>query len=88
MESRMMGKRGFALLSILFAIVYFMIGMIAYQYLKPVIAIERDSTHMNCAAPTSHGGKVVCLMLDGVIPIVIIAILSSAGGIATNRFLR
>ena len=84
-----MNKRGsITILAVLFAIVYFMLGMIVYQLIKPDITDQRDLNHLNCSSPTWDGDKFTCLILDGVIPIFIITILSTAGGIATDQVTR
>lgn len=83
-----MNKRGSTMLVILFAICYFMVGMIVYQLIKPDIVIQRDSDHLNCASPSTDGDKVSCLFIDAVIPLLIIAILSTTGGIITDRVIR
>lgn len=83
----MMNKRGAMALTILFAIVYFMAGMIIYQFLKPDIAIQRDVDHMNCSAPDTSGDKVICLLFDGIIPLVVLGILATTAGIITQKVL-
>ena len=84
----LMNKKGAAMLAILFAIVYFMLGMILYQFLKPDITIQRDADHLNCALPDTAGDRFTCLILDAVIPIIILGILSTAGGIITDSVLK
>ena len=83
-----MNKKGKLGLAILFAIAYFMFGMITYQLLKPDITISRDATHMNCDATTYSGDKVVCLIIDGVIPFLIISILAVSAGIITEQSIK
>lgn len=83
-----MNKKGVTLLAVLFAIAYFMFGMIVYQLIKPDITLQRDADHLNCAAPTWDGDKVTCLLLDGVIPLLIITILSVAGGIISDKVMK
>lgn len=73
------------MLAIVFAIFYFMAGMITYQVLKADITIQRDADHLNCSSPDTAGDRVTCLVLDGVIPILIISILSVTGGIITDK---
>lgn len=80
-----MNKRGgITLLAIVFALLYFMVGMMAYQFLKVDITAQRDSDHLNCSSPSTDGDRVSCLFLDGVIPIIVITILSVTGGIITD----
>lgn len=82
-----MNKKGIAMVSILFAIVYFMLGMIVYQLIKPDIVIQRDSDHLNCSSPDDSGDMMSCLVLDSIIPILIIIVLSTSGGIVTEKLL-
>jgi len=81
-----MNKKASTFLVILIVIFYFIVGMILYQFIKP----EIDSTRTNivCASPSTAGDRVTCLIVDGIIPIVIITILASAGGYLTERLLR
>lgn len=80
-----MNKKATTALSVIFAIMYFMVGMMGYQFLKADITIQRDATHLNCAVPDTHGDKLTCLLLDGIIPLLILAVLSVAGGIVTDK---
>ena len=80
-----MNKRGVVAIAILFAVIYFMVGMITYQLIKPDITIQRDSNHLNCSSPSTDGDRISCLLLDGIIPYLIIAVLSTAGGIITDQ---
>lgn len=82
-----MNKKGTIFLTILITIVYFMVGMMVYQLLKPDITTARDATHLNCSSPADWGDMFTCLELDGVIPIMIILIFSIAGGIITDDIL-
>lgn len=83
-----MNKQGKMGLAILLGVCYFMFGMITYQLIKPDITESRNATHMNCASTTYAGDKVVCLLIDGVIPLLIITILSVAGGIITEQVIK
>jgi len=82
----MNNKRGAAMLTILFAAVYFLFGMIAYQFLMPDIATAR--VDMSCASPATSGDAAICLILDGIIPLVIIGIMSTAAGYVTSEVLK
>lgn len=73
------------MLAVLFAICYFMMGMVAYQFLKPDIAVARGSDQMNCSAPTTSGDKGICLLLDGVVPYAIIAVLAVSASVITEK---
>ena len=80
------GSIGSVILIGLVAVCYFIFGMTLYQFLKTPIDIARSS--MNCSAPTSWGDMGVCLIIGGTIPLVLITILSIAGGIVTERMLK
>lgn len=83
-----MNKKGVTILAILLAVAYFMFGMIVYQLIKPDITDQRDASHLTCSAPSTAGDKITCLILDGVIPLFIITILATAGGIVTDQAIR
>lgn len=83
-----MNKRGVTMLAVLFAIIYLMFGIITYQLLKPDIAIQRDASHLKCAAPDTPGDMAICLILDGIVPILIILIFATAGGIVTDQAIK
>lgn len=78
-----MNKTGSTLFVILMAVVYFMFGMIVYQYLKTDIDLARGG--LSCSATETAGDRFTCLIFDGIIPIVIITILSGAGGYITEK---
>ena len=82
----MLNKKGAVMLFILFAIAYFFFGMIIYQFLKPDIAIARID--LSCTSPVTSGDMITCLIIGGVIPYFIIAILSTIGGIITQEALK
>ena len=91
---RKMNKRGQTLgIALMVAITLFIVGMLSINYIKPVVTIARDATHLDCANtadfPTgiSDGTKLLCLTVDLVIPYFIIVIFSVTGGIITSRFL-
>lgn len=76
-------------MSIIFALAFFMIGMLVVNFIKPLITDARASTALDCsnAAGISDGNKLMCLYVGLTVPVYIIAILSVAGGILTARFL-
>jgi len=83
----MIDKRGAAALVVIFiSIIYFMFGMILYQFIKTDIALAR--TELDCAAPDTPGDMFNCLLVGSIIPIVVITILSVAGGYATEKALK
>ena len=73
------------MLVILLAVVFFMFGMLMYQFLKPDIAIQRDADHMECSAPDTSGDKVICLILDGIVPMVILGIIATTAAIIAEK---
>ena len=70
-------------LIVLIAVVYFMAGMIMYQLIKPDIDLAR--TGLSCSSPTTAGDRFDCLVIDGIVPIVVITILSATGGFITEK---
>jgi len=80
-------------ISIIIAITIFIIGAMMINFLKPEVTRARDATNLDCSNtanfPTgiSDGTKMVCLVVDLVIPYFIILIFSVAGGLITSRFL-
>lgn len=70
----------------LIAICYFMFGMIIYQFLK--VPIDAARTSMSCSSPSSWGDMGICLVIGGIVPLVIIAILSISGGVITDKLLK
>jgi hypothetical protein len=78
-----MNRKGTLMYMVLIAIFYFITGMILYQFLKPDITLAR--TEIVCSSPDTWGDMFNCLLLDGTIPLVIIAIISTTGGIITDK---
>lgn len=78
-----MNRKGAALFIIFMSVIYFIAGMILYQFLKSDITDAR--TAMVCSAPTSPGDMMSCLLVGSVIPIVVITILSVVGGVITEQ---
>lgn len=80
------GSIGAVLLIGLFAIIYFMAGMVMYQFLKT--PIDEARTNMSCTTATGWGDKGICLMVGSVVPLTIITILSIAGGVVTDKMMK
>ena len=76
-------------LSIIVAIVIFIIGITCVSLLKPEITRARSATNLNCEDTDniSDGTKLTCLVVSVVIPYFIVLILSLAGGLITQRFI-
>jgi len=73
---------------VIVAIVIFMVGMVAMNFLKDEVTRARDATNLDCSnsAVISDGTKLTCLVVDLVVPYFIIIIISVAGGLITSRF--
>lgn len=84
----MKNKKGSTILIILIALVYFIFGMIFMNFIKDDVTIARDATHLKCSNPDTDGDKLTCLIVDGVIPLFIIAVLSAGGGYITDKALK
>lgn len=82
-------KKGQSLgLSIIMAIMIFLIGMTVLNILKPEITTARDSNNLDCAnTAISDGNKLTCLVVDIALPYFILLIISVAGGYITARML-
>jgi len=85
-----MNKRGQSILfGIVFGIILFIIGMIFLNFITPLITTARNSDNLDCADTTiSDGNKLTCLIVDLTIIQYSIAILATAGGVATARFIK
>ena len=83
-----MNNKGQSLmLALLAAVMIFMAGMLMLNHIKDDVTLTRaiglDCTNSNI----SDGAKMTCLGVDLVIPILIIAIVSAAGGAVLSRFI-
>ena len=74
-------------LAVLIAMMLFMSGMIALNILKDSVTDAR--TGLSCSSPAtiSDGTKILCLIVDGVVPYFIISIISVAGGLIISKFI-
>jgi len=73
-------------LSILYAIVIFIFGILMVNFLTPEINTSHNA--MSCTDTSiSSGSKLTCLFVDIVKPYWILAILSLAGGVILDRLL-
>ena len=72
-------------LAILTAVAIFIVGFVLMNFLLPEVDTFREDIGCATAATLSDGGKVLCLVGDGIIPYVILGILSLAIGGITSR---
>lgn len=82
-----MNKKGSVYLSIIISLMFFMMGMIFLNYLKPEVSVATSATGLNCdsASAISDGVKLTCLITDSVIPVFIISVFSVAGGFLLGK---
>ena len=76
-------------ISIIYAIIIFMIGMILINFLKPELVTARDPTNLDCsnASGITDGNKLMCLFTSLTLPLFILAIVSLAGGFLLSKYL-
>ena len=72
-------------LAILYALFFFILGILFINFLQPDIRIAQTSLDCSNVAGISDGNKLTCLLIDGIMPYFIIAILSTAVGTITAR---
>lgn len=84
----MKNKRGQSqvLFSILVACMIFFVGMIAINFIKDDVTTAR--TQNTCTAPITDGNKLMCTVIDFVVPYTMLFILSVAGGLVVDKFLQ
>lgn len=72
-------------LAVLYSLFFFVFGILFINFLQPDIISVQNS--LSCSSPLtiSDGTKIVCLMVDGVMPYFIIGIVSVAMGAITAR---
>lgn len=82
-----MNNKGAGLfLSIIVAVFLFAGGMLILNHVKPNIDLFRSSDSFTCDSLTiSDGAKVTCLGVDLIVPVLIVSIVSIAGGVITSR---
>ena len=85
----MKNKKGSIPLIILIAVVYFIFGMLIFQLVKPDVTRVVSPTELNCTGlPDTSGDMVTCIIVDSVIPLIILTVLSVAGGYVTEHGLK
>lgn len=85
-----MNNKAQAGITIIIAIMIFIVGMSAINLLKPEVTSLRESTGLNCvnASAISDGTKLTCLAIDITIPWVIITVFAVAGGLVFTKFIK
>jgi len=79
-----MNKKGNLYLGVVFALFFFMFGMLMLPILKDGVTSAR--TNVGCSTSTiSDGSKLVCLGLDSGVPYFILGIITLAGGFIGNE---
>lgn len=85
-KMRNKNKRGQVFLSIIFSVMYFMIFMVLINVSKDDANTAR--TNLDCSnSSISDGNKMTCLITDSSVPLFLLAALSVAFGILTERLL-
>jgi hypothetical protein len=72
-------------ISIIVAIVLFIAGMMTVNIIKGDVTTTRND--LQCSGDISDGTKMLCLVVDFVVPYFFIFVISAAGGLITYRFL-
>ena len=74
-------------ISIIIAAMLFFVGVLTINLIRDDISTFR--TALSCSDPSiiSDGTKLACLIGDGVVPYLIVLVLSTAGGLIASRFL-
>lgn len=88
----MMNKKASALgISIIVAIMFFIIGLTAINYITPEVTNARAATTgLDCSnsAGISDGNKLTCLAVDLVIPYFILLVVSTSVGYVTSKIIK
>lgn len=74
-------------LVILFAVIYFMFGILIMNFLKVDVTTARTALDCASAGTITGGDKITCLIVDGVIPLFILVVTCLAGGYITEQSL-
>jgi hypothetical protein len=77
--------QGQLLFVFMFAFVLFIIGMVTVNFIKDEVTRSRGENF--CTSPLTDGGKVTCLLIDGVVPYFFVLIFSGVGGLILEKFL-
>ena len=83
-----MNKKGQTMmLSILFAVVLFVMGIMVINFIRPEVLTAKVAMSCSDVANISDGTKLTCLLIDGVVPYFIVLVLSISGGLILDRIL-
>jgi type II secretory pathway component PulF len=80
-----MNKKGNIYMSIMVSLIIFVVGMIVVNFIAPEVTTTYSD--LSCAAPPTDGTKILCLVVDSVLPYFFILVLSIIGGILTEKLL-
>ena len=83
----MKNKRGQFMLAVLFAVVFFIFGMLIFNFLGDEVTNAKNSLECSSVATISDGTKLTCLVGDTTVIYWIWAILSISLGGILSRFL-
>jgi len=75
------------MLSIWFAIFIFLAGMVFINFLIPDVSNARVNMDCSNVAGISDGSKMVCLIVDVVVPYWILIVCSVVGGVVLDKVL-
>jgi hypothetical protein len=75
------------MLSILFAVVLFVMGIMVINFIRPEVLTAKVAMSCSDVANISDGTKLTCLLIDGVVPYFIVLVLSISGGLILDRIL-
>jgi hypothetical protein len=75
------------MLSILFAVVLFVMGIMVINFIRPEVLTAKVAMSCSDVANISDGTKLTCLLIGGVVPYFIVLVLSISGGLILDRVL-
>jgi hypothetical protein len=82
------GQIGSLGISIVVAIMLFMVGMMAMNFIKGEVTNSRVASGLDCSNPSiSDGTKLTCLAVDLVVPYLILTIIAAVGGLVIARII-
>lgn len=80
-----MDKKGNLSMGVIFAIFFFILGMLMLPLVKDGVTDARDNIGCSTSGSLSDGAKIICLGLDLGVPFFIVAILTFVGGFIGSR---